>query len=83
MCKTNLKDYLKSLIMLSTLSQTSSRDMGHLPNIQRYLGHTSEPLTPTQIIKKLEGGWVVAYVILVSPPVRIGLLDFGLLWDWV
>ena len=35
--------------------------MGHLPNPQRYLRHTSEPLTPTQT------------VILASAPVPIGL----------
>ena len=40
-------DYLKSLITLSTLSYTSSNDMGHLLNTQRY---TSESLTPTQTL---------------------------------
>ena len=28
-----------------------------LNNTQRYLEHTSEPLTPTQTLKKLWGGW--------------------------
>ena len=53
--------------------------MGHLPNLQRYLGHTSEPLTPTQTLEKLWGGWVlwVAYVIMESPQSQLDL-DLGL-----
>ena len=92
MCKTNhigLPQVLDHAVH-PVIDFVQGHGTGHLPNSQRYLGHTSEPLTPTQTLKKLRGGWwgggLCDFSVAPSPNWVFGFwtaLGFGLgLRDW-